>query len=285
MTSYASQPLSPSPTAPSSQSPVRRRLRQYLDIYGRFLALNIERALAFRVHFALLVLMDICFYLSLLLTIDFTFRLVGPIDGWTREHFMFFAAFMLAVDQLHMTFISESFWNFSAEIRTGALDFTLLRPANPIFITFFRFIRAGSLVIAPVPWVIMIHYGIILDLSVLAWLVLPLMVLLTLALISALEILLMLSGFWLVDSIGMNFLRMQLQDVSRWPDIIYHPLMRRLFTFFVPILLASSAPVRFLFDQTAWEGVAGALFALAAIILMIAALWRRGLRRYESASS
>ena len=77
-------------------------MRQYVDIYRQFLAINIERALAFRVHFVLLILLDLCFYSVTLLTIDFTFRQVGPLGGWSREHFLFYASFMLAVDQLHI---------------------------------------------------------------------------------------------------------------------------------------------------------------------------------------
>lgn len=264
---------------------MRQTLRQYGDIYWRYLGLNIERALAFRIHFVLLVLMDICFYCSILFTIDFTFRQVGPLGDWSRTHFLFFASFMLAVDQLHMTFVSESFWNFSADIRTGALDFTLLRPANAIFITFFRFIRAGSFVLAPVPWALMIYFGQQIGLSPLAWGLLPLLVLLTLSLITAVEILLMISGFWLVDSLGMNFLRMQLQDIGRWPDFVYQSAFRRVFTFVLPVLLASSAPVHFLFDQSNYAGVLWCLCALALSIALIRALWRIGLRRYESASS
>ncbi len=264
---------------------MRRFLRHYLDIYWHLLGLNIERALAFRVHFLLLILMDICFYCSILFTIDFTFRLTGPLGGWSREHFLFFACFMLAVDQLHMTFVSESFWNFSADIRTGTLDFILLRPANAIFITFFRFIRAGSFVLAPVPWLLMAHFGGNIGLSTIAWIALPFMVLLALALITAIEILLMISGFWLVDSIGMNFLRMQLQDISRWPDFVYQATFRRVFTFVLPVLLASSAPVHFLFDQHKFLGVLYSLLALALITVAIRFLWHRGLQKYESASS
>jgi ABC-2 type transport system permease protein len=261
------------------------RILYYARIYRQYLALNIERAMAFRVHFFLLILLDVFFYSVTLLTIDFTFSQVGPLNGWTREHFLFFASFMLAVDQLHMTFLSESFWIFSVDLRTGALDFTLLRPANPIFITFFRFIRVGSLMLFFIPLGLLIYFGMQLGLTPLAWGALPVMVLCSLALVVAIEIALLMSAFWLVDSTGVNFLRMQLQDISRWPDFVYQTTLRRFFTFAVPVLLASTMPVRFLFNQSEWPGVLLLLAFTAVGIALISFFWRRGLRRYESASS
>jgi len=261
------------------------RITYYARIYKQYLALNIERAMAFRVHFVLLIVLDLFFYSATLLTIDFTFSQVGPLHGWTREHFLFFSSFMLAVDQLHMTFLSESFWIFSQEVRTGALDFTLLRPANPIFVTFFRYIRVGSLCLFFIPSGLLLYFGLNLGLSPLAWVALIPMVLLSLALVVVVEIGLLMSAFWLVDSTGMNFLRLQLQDISRWPDFIYHQMIRRFFTFLIPVLLASSMPVRFLFKQDEWPGVLIAMVFTGVGIFIISRLWKRGLRRYESASS
>jgi ABC-2 type transport system permease protein len=262
-----------------------KRILYYARIYKQYLALNVERAMAFRVHFILLIVLDIFFYSATLLTVDFTFSQVGPLNGWTREHFLFFSSFMLAVDQLHMTFLSESFWIFSVDVRTGALDFTLLRPANPIFVTFFRYIRIGSLFLFFVPAGLLIYFGMQLGLSPLAWAALPVMALLSLALVVTIEIALLMSAFWLVDSTGVNFLRMQLQDISRWPDFIYQSTLRRFFTFAVPVLLASTMPVKFLFNHEEWPGVLLALVFTAFGIYLISVLWKRGLGRYESASS
>jgi ABC-2 type transport system permease protein len=262
-----------------------RRLRQYLAVYGKFLSTCFAAASTYRLHFVLLIVMDQLFYFSLLGSVDFIFDQVPVIGPWSRDHFMFFIAFMLAVDHLHMTFVSESFWEFSYDLRTGRLDFILLRPLNTLFTIFARLIRPATMVNVVTPWAFLIHFGLALDLQASAWFFLLPLVVLALLLLTSIEILLSMLMFWTVESFGINFLRMQLQTVSRWPDFIYPTWSKRIFTLVIPILLVGSAPVRFLFDPTQWIGVMAMLVALGVTWILIAFVWRLGLRSYESASS
>jgi ABC-2 type transport system permease protein len=260
-------------------------MTRYWRIYKKLFAINLAKGLAFRAHFFLLILFDLFFYTTAILTIDFLFRQIGPIAGWTREHFLFFIAFMLTVEQFHMAFISEAFWQFSYEVRTGRLDYVLLKPVNPIFLTFFRFIRVGSMPLLVIPVGVLIYYGIGLQLSLLSWIMIPFLVVLTLAVLTTLEILLMMSTFWMTDSTSVNFIRMQLQDISRWPDFVYQPIFRRVFTLAIPILLASTAPVRFLFENSGWVGLLAVGAAQVILMAAVGMLWRIGLRRYDSVSA
>jgi ABC-2 type transport system permease protein len=66
--------------------------------------------------------MDLFFYFSSFATVSFIFDHVETIGPWQRPQLMFFIAYMLTLDQLHMTLISESFWVFSRELKTGVLD-------------------------------------------------------------------------------------------------------------------------------------------------------------------
>lgn len=250
-----------------------------------FLSNCFAAASSFRLHFILLIIMDQIFYLSLLASVDFIFDHVPRIGSWGRPEFMFFISFMLAVDHLHMTFVSESFWDFSFDLRTGRLDFILLRPLNTLFSIFARQIRPASLFNFFTPWGFLIYFGAQLDLSGLAWVFLPGLVVLALLLLTSIEILFSMLMFWTVEAFGINFLRMQLQQISRWPDFIYQGTARRLFTFAIPILLVGSAPVRFLLDPSAWRGLLWSGLSLIVLWLLIGLAWQRGLRSYESASS
>ncbi len=262
-----------------------RTLRRYLAVYSMFVSNCFAAATSFRLHFVLLIVMDQIFYFSLLASVDFIFDHVPRIGSWGRPQFMFFIAFMLAVDHLHMTFVSESFWDFSFDLRTGRLDFILLRPLNTLFSIFARQIRPASLINFFTPWGCLIYFGRQVDLSWASWLLLPLLVLLSLLLLTSIEILFSMLMFWTVESFGINFLRMQLQQIARWPDFIYQDFGRRLFTFAVPILLVGSAPVRFLFDPGDWKGLVGAGVSLLLVWLLIGLAWQKGLKSYESASS
>lgn len=260
-------------------------LRKYLQVYREFIGHCFSEAMSYRVHFVLLIIMDLLFYLSLLGSVDFIFQHVDRIGPWERTEFMFFIAFIIAIDHLHMTFISESFWNFSYDIRTGKLDFVLLKPIGALFQIFFRYIRPATLVNIFVPWGLLIYYGLQLELSILAWVFLPALVFLGLVLLVSVEVLLSMTMFWTIESFGINFLRMQLQQLARWPDFIYRFYARKFFSLIVPILLVASAPVRFLLDRSEWQLLLLMLAMILASWILIGFFWKIGLRNYESASS
>ncbi|HET9239304.1 MAG TPA: ABC-2 family transporter protein [Oligoflexus sp.] len=261
-------------------------LMRYWGVYREFLANAFAEASSYRLHFVLLIVMDQLFYFSSLGSVSFIFDHVNAIGPWERDEFMFFTAFMLAVDHLHMTFISESFWNFSFDLRTGRLDFVLLRPLNTIFSIFFRYIRPATMINFVTPWAFLIHFGRAVDLGVGQWVSVPFLVVASLVFLVSIEILISMLMFWTVEAFGINFLRMQLQNISRWPDFVYRGVARRFFTLVIPVLLVGSAPVKAVLNPE--EDASGLLWMLIGLVLIWVAIrfvWKLGLRSYESASS
>lgn len=260
-------------------------LKKYSALYLEFVKNCFAEALTYRLHFVLVVVMDIVFYLTIMGSVEFLFQHLDKIGPWNKADFMFFMAFMIAVEHLHMTFVSENFWEFAFDIRTGKLDFILLKPANTLFVIFFRSMRPATLINGLFPWAYLLYFGQQLGLGWWQWLLLPPLILLGLGLLVSIEILLCMSMFWTVESMGVNFLRMQLQKVARWPDFIYGFYAQKFFGFAIPVLLVGSAPVHFLKDPAHWQGLAWTFVLLAVLWGLILFFWRLGLRSYESASS
>jgi ABC-2 type transport system permease protein len=261
-------------------------LRRYWAVYREFFANAFAEASSYRLHFILLIIMDQMFYFSSLGSVSFIFDHVQQIGPWRYEQFMFFTAFMLAVDHLHMTFVSESFWNFSFDLRTGRLDVILLRPLSSIFSIFFRYIRPATLFNFITPWGFLIHFGMAVELGPWQWVALPFLVVFSLIFLSSIEILISMLMFWTVEAFGINFLRMQLQNISRWPDFIYRSSARRFFSLLMPVLLVGSTPVRALLEpEKAVSSLGTMVLVMLLLWLGIGFFWRLGLRTYESASS
>jgi ABC-2 type transport system permease protein len=261
------------------------QLRRYWLLYREFISTCLTEALTYRINFILLVLMDIAFYVSTLASTSFIFDHTTMIGSWGRNEFMFFVAFMLAVDQLHMSFVSESFWNFSADLRTGKLDFILIKPVWTLFPIFFRMLRPGSLLNLPVTSGFLIYYGLEVGLTAKAWALLPLFVVLALALLVSIEILIAMTMFWTVESWSINFLRMQFQQLSRWPDFVYRYFAQKMFTIIIPVLLVGSVPVKILLGETSAGYILTMALAMLICWILIKIMWRVGLKGYESASS
>lgn len=262
-----------------------KRTRHYLNVYSGFLSNSFSEAMNFRVHFILLIVMDLFFYFSALASVNIIYNHVETIGPWNRDQLSFFLSVMLAVNQLHMTFISQSFWEMVVILRKGDLDFTLLKPIGSIFIVFFRYIRPGSFMNIFVTWGCVIYFGLNLNLSWVSWVMLPFLILLGFILSSSLDMVIACSMFWMLEGTGINFLRMELQQLSRWPDFIYSGVIRKALTVVVPVLLIGNAPVRFLFNYQDWIMMAGLFAAIAVSWALLKVLWQAGLNQYESASS
>ncbi len=117
------------------------RLNYYLNLYRHFFLTCISESMSFRTSFILTIVMDLLFYFTTLLSFEFLYQNVEFIGDWINNQFIFFVALMLAVDHLHMTFIIESFWRLSEHIKTGSLDYIILKPTNFFFNVFARNIR------------------------------------------------------------------------------------------------------------------------------------------------
>ena len=260
-------------------------MKHYLDVYKEFISTNFSVSLSFRTSFTLLVLMDIFFYLSTLLTIEFIFQHISSLGPWNKEQLMFFISFMLVIDNLHMVILSESFWVLSHQIKTGDIDFILLKPIHSIFAIFFRYPRPSSILNTFLTLGVLFFYGSKLSLDVMSWILLPFLALMSFSLLAILEIIISTSMFWMQEGLGINFLRMQMQQLSRWPDYIYSKMARKALLISFPILLVGSAPVHFLLDHSEWEYLIGVLLANVIFFIVMVTLWKMALIRYESASS
>lgn len=262
-----------------------RNLKKYLHIYGGFVSTSFSESMSFRVHFFLLIVMDLFFYLSAFMALEIIYGHVETVGIWRKEQLMFFLAFMLSINQLTMTLSSEGYWRFPEMLKKGDLDFFLIKPVAGIFIIFFRYVRPGSMFNVLFTLPALVYFGLEVGLSPVSWVLLPFLLVMGYLLQSAIDLMMASLMFWMLEGTGMNFVRMELQQLARWPDFIYPRVFRNLLTFGLPVLLIGSAPVRFLLDLHDFAPAIAMLVALMVCWGILSVLWRLGLRAYESASS
>ena len=261
------------------------RLKHYFSVYQGFVITCFIESMNFRLHFVLLILMDLLFYVTSLASIHIIYNHVETIGYWNREQLLFFVAFMLGINQLTMTFVSESYWRFPLLIRSGDLDFVLLKPISSVFSVFFRHIRPGSFINMIFTWGVIIFYGLKLNLNTFDWCALPFLLFMGFLLQNAIEMVISCSMFWMLEGTGVNFVRMEMQQLSRWPDFIYNKIVSRILMTVLPILLIGSAPVRLLFNINDWIPFLGMGLGILLFWGILSLLWQIGLSTYESASS
>jgi ABC-type uncharacterized transport system permease subunit len=246
---------------------------------------SLAKLMTFRVNFLLTVLFDIASFVTFYFTADILFLNISHVGTWTREHFLFFIFWMQSINCVHSGFVAPNFWNLAMEIRTGSLDFRLLRPLGSLFDVFTAITRPISFLIMPVLVGVLVHYGLLLGFPTVSWIAMPFLWLISLVLLVLLEVLISMGLFWTHGGDGVNFIRIHCQQFQRWPDFVYPQPLRFIFSRLFPLLAAGVFPVRILFGQGSWWEIGFLLIAIVAVWLLIGRLWVLGVRRYESVAS
>jgi ABC-2 type transport system permease protein len=262
-----------------------KSLKKYWSVYLDFFSTSYSVSTSFRTSFVLIIFLDLFFYLSVLYSVELMFNHVELIADLSKNQFLFFLSYMLALDQLHMIFVSPNFWELSEKIKTGNFDYTLIRPLHSLFTSFFREVRVSSFVNTPLLIFFLYKYGSASGLTWISWLMLPFLLLLSFLLLIILEFIISCLMFWTTEGNGINFLRMQFQTVARWPETIYAPGIRLFFTIALPFLVIGSTPVAILLEPARWYLIFKILILIILFWFILLWVWNKALLKYNSASS
>jgi ABC-2 type transport system permease protein len=245
------------------------------------------------------LLMNLGFYLIVFHHV----KTIGVATGWGRNEFFVFLATTWVINSVIQAFLMPNAQEFSELIRTGGLDYVMLKPVDTQFLISFR----------KVEWPALSNFFlglIILGFALYqlsqrespawhwSWWLLGLYafyVVCGIVLLYSLMICLAATSIWLGRNQSLYDFWFYITNFSRYPSDIYEgawglPLWYA-FTFLVPVLVVINVPARILAQplvpERPWEwGLA--VFALIATIVSICGsrwVFLRALRSYSSASS
>lgn len=118
--------------------------------YGRilwaFVRNSLIREMTFQGNFLIELVTTLFWFAAQIIMFDLIFGSVKDINGWTRyEYFAYMATGMIVNTLIEAAFMPNCA-NFSELIRTGNLDFVLLKPIDTQFLISFEKLDLGSLV-------------------------------------------------------------------------------------------------------------------------------------------
>ncbi len=278
----------------------------YLHVFLTFARNSLVRDTMFRTNFLLQTissvswtLMNVGFYL---IVFHHT-PLIGPESGWGKFEFFIFLATTWIINSFVQAFFMPNAEEFSELIRSGNLDFALLKPIDTQFLISFQRVdwsslsnfAAGLVLLAIALWQLTTRPDN--PLVVTFWMP-PLYVVYVLcgvAILYSLMISLASTSIWLGRNQTLYDFWFYITNFARYPMEIYNrgwgvPLWG-FFTFVVPVLIVVNVPARILAQPLHPRSSLGwplAVFALAATALsLIGSRWvfQRALGSYRSASS
>lgn len=272
----------------------RQLQANYLRVLMVFFRNALVRELSFRSNFMITLFSRLFWFAAQIVMFDLIFRVVPQINEWTRAEYFGFMATGMLINAIVEAIFMPNCANFSEMIRTGSLDFALLKPIDTQFLVSFEKMdlsMANQIVFAigllgyaiyqngvwPSGWVLVIY---------------PLLLLSAVAFFYSLMLALAASSIWLGRNQGLLDFWFYVTVFARYPASIYSgspigELIRFTFQFVIPILLVVTVPAQVVMSMITAPSLWTLLTLVAAGFSLICSRWifQFALTQYRSASS
>ena len=258
-----------------------------LKLIRTFLKINLQIALAYRADTVVNILINFMWLGVELLGLQIIFSNTATLAGWGPGDLVALLGVFRLVNMMMASIIWPATEKFNTSVRDGTLDYTLIQPANSLFlVSFSRIIvwRVWDLALAFVLIVVGVRMS-----DETANLISLANFLLLLAsgtlVIYSLWVVLIALTFWFVKFDNNVTILQALLASGRYPVTVYPPWLRIIVTYLVPIALATTIPL---------QGLRGDLGSLQVFIFLGVGIgsfwvalrvWKAGVRQYSGASS
>lgn len=276
------------------------RTAHYARVFLTFFRNGLVREMTFRGNFILEILTSAFWFTAQVVLFQIIYRNVSAIQDWSREQYFAFMATGMLINAIVEMFFMPNCAEFCERIRTGDLDFVLLKPIDPQFLISFEkmdLTMVGQMLMA----LGLLGYSLvrmaatgqlengIAPLSVLMYLFL---IVAGVAFFYSLMLALACTSLWFGRNTGLYDFWFYVTAFARYPASVYSgtpsgEILRFAFSYVIPILLVVTVPARVLLQMAlspSWLTLL--VFTSAAAGLFVSRLifiW--SLTRYRSASS
>jgi ABC-2 type transport system permease protein len=265
---------------------------RYLRLFAALGRFGLAREMAFRGNFLIKVTVEVLWLVILLVFYRTVFSKTDRVAGWSEPQFLFFVGCYYTLGSLIETFFLSNCSEFADLIRSGDLDFILLKPIDEQFLVSCRSVEWST-----VPNVVLGGAVMGFALYEMGWAfdaVQALLFVLTfaagLAIAYGFLLLLTSSAVWLVRNQSLWELWWLFSSLMRYPREVFTRTLAApvgwFFWYVVPIMLVSNVPARVMIDAAfdPWN-IAFTMASAAALLAVSRLFFRYALRRYRSASS
>ena len=268
--------------------------RQYRRVFGTFLRNALVREASFRSNFVITLVTRGFWFVVQILLFDLIYRQVPRINDWSRPEYFGFMATGMLVNAIVEAFFMPNCARFSDLIRTGDLDFALLKPIDTQFL-----VSLEKLELAMVSQMLFAIGLLVYSIIEVGRPIQPLAVVQYLLLIAAavtffysLMIGLASTSIFFGRNQGLLDFWFYVTIFARYPSSIYSgspsgEVLRFVFSYVLPILLVITVPARVLLGMTLAPSWLSGLTLMAGVVSFVVSrmVFHWSLRHYRSASS
>lgn len=267
---------------------MRENWKKNMRVLRELFRLRFHGLTVFRLDFFGPFFVDGSLFAIQLLAFGAVYANVDSIGGWGRGEMILYIGTFSLLNAINMTIYFFGVNAIPGKVRSGELDLYLSKPVSPLFRLTFESMSPGSM-----PLLVMslgiIAYGVGNLGKNLSWrgvLAYGFWVLLMEILYYDMEVLIRSVSLYLVSMARME----QVEEAGielcmKLPGVAFHGLYKLIFYLILPYGIMATLPVQSMIGDMGPGLAAYGIVVVALFTGMTAAAWRRGLRRYDSASS
>ncbi|MFN7143613.1 MAG: ABC transporter permease [Myxococcota bacterium] len=243
-------------------------------------------AMQYRASFALEFLVGAGTTAGVVLPLLFVYDHTAAVAGWSFHEALLVGAFFLVLQALVGGLVEPNLGALVEGVRSGQLDYLLLKPPDAQFVASFQRVAParlwdllGGLAVAawalsrlptPAPWSIVACFALLVA---------------GFAAVYGLWVLVVCTSFWFVRVDNLRYLLGAVVDAGRWPVTIYSGWVRVFLTMVVPVALVTSYPAIALLGRLETNLALQAVAVGVGMLVVSRVAWVQALRHYTSASS
>ncbi len=256
------------------------------EVLVALLRVSIREAIQYRASFVAEVLVGALTAAGVAAPLFLVYARVGTVSGWTMEEALLVTGFFLLYNGFVRGLVEPNLGAIVDGVRTGALDYLLIRPVDAQLLISCRKVApaalwdvlAGVAVIAGALWRVGAP-------SPVALVAATAMFVAGILATYGLWVLIVCTSFWFVRVDNLRFLLGAVTDAGRWPVSVYGRGVRIALTTIIPVALVSSYPAMALLNRLDGALALGAVATALVSLVGSRAVLLVALRRYSSASS
>jgi ABC-2 type transport system permease protein len=272
----------------TSLGEVFREIRKHLMIYRLFLKNSLMAQMEYRFNFIGNLAMETGYLLVKLSYVVVIYRSGVQVNGLSPDEILLFIGTFITLTAVYAGLYMINNFRLRSKIKDGDLDLLLTKPVSLQFmatlqqadLTIFAVDFIAGLVIVGVAWA---RLGIPLTL----WTAGGYGFFLIISSIVAYSLFLMpqILSFWLLNTSAIAEITDSFWDFNNMPMGIYNRWIINIGVFILPIFVISNFPPMFLLRRMEPLYLGWSVLLPVALLLVVRAMWKKGLRSYSSASS
>jgi ABC-2 type transport system permease protein len=260
-------------------------MARYLRALRLFWSAAVAAEMEYRLNFILATLTSLCNLAGSLFGLSLFYSNGTSLGGWRWEEAMIVMGMAVFLEGFSSSFLRPNLGQIVEHVRSGTLDFVLLKPVDPQFWLSTRNLSVWGIPNLFYGLAVIVYAGRRLDLTPGRYAAGLWPLLIALLVLYSLWFMLSTTSLWFVKIHNVTNLLSGLLEAGRFPVPAYPAIYRVAFTFVVPVVLLTTVPASAMLRRP-WgvPWVAALLLALGLAVLS-RCFWRFGLRCYTSASS